>query len=60
MWEQRERTRAQLLANLDIAEASLTAGKGRAITPQSMQDLAAAVKQRGRARLAAEVKLLTG
>ncbi len=54
LWERRERARAQLLASVDAAEASLARGEGRTITRQSMQDLAAEVKQRGRARLAAE------
>jgi Arc/MetJ-type ribon-helix-helix transcriptional regulator len=53
LWERRERARVELLADLDAAEASIAAGKGRPITEQSMQDLAADVKQRGRARLAA-------
>jgi Arc/MetJ-type ribon-helix-helix transcriptional regulator len=53
LWERRERARVELLADLDAAEASIAAGKGRAITEQSMHDLAADVKQRGRARLAA-------
>lgn len=52
LWEQRERARVELQADLDAAEASITAGMGRAITEESMQDLAAEVKQRGRARLA--------
>jgi hypothetical protein len=37
-----------------VAEASLGRGEGRTITPESMQQLAAGVKQRGRTRLAAE------
>jgi Arc/MetJ-type ribon-helix-helix transcriptional regulator len=54
LWEERERARAEILASLDAAEASLARGEGRIITEQSMRDLAADVKQRGRARLAAE------
>ena len=54
LWERRERTRAQLRADLDTAEASIAAGNGRVITQQSMQDLADDVKRRGRNRLAAE------
>jgi Arc/MetJ-type ribon-helix-helix transcriptional regulator len=53
LWERRERARVELLADLDAAEISIEAGKGRAITEQSMQDLAAEVKQRGRARFSA-------
>ncbi|MDR3417084.1 MAG: hypothetical protein P4L83_12935 [Nevskia sp.] len=54
LWEERERTRACILAAVDAAKASLAQGKGRVITQQSMQELAEEVKQRGRARLAAE------
>ncbi len=54
LWEDRERTRAEILAAVDKAEASLARGDGRIITQQSMLDLAGEVKQRGRARLAAE------
>jgi Arc/MetJ-type ribon-helix-helix transcriptional regulator len=52
LWEERERTRAEVLDGLDRAEASVARGEGRTITEQSMRDLAAAVKQRGRARQA--------
>lgn len=52
MWEERERTRLEVLDALDHADASIHRGEGRAITGQSMQDLAEAVKQRGRARRA--------
>jgi Arc/MetJ-type ribon-helix-helix transcriptional regulator len=54
LWEQRERNRAEILAVVDAAEASLAACKGRAITQKSMRGLAAEVKKRGRDRLAAE------
>jgi putative addiction module CopG family antidote len=54
LWEERERARAEILAAVDEAEASIARGEGRVITEQSMRDLAADVKQRGRARLAAE------
>jgi len=54
LWEERERTRAEIIAAVDEADASLARGEGRIITPQSTRDLAAAVKQRGRDRLAAE------
>jgi Arc/MetJ-type ribon-helix-helix transcriptional regulator len=54
LWEERERARAEILAAVDTAEASLARGEGRTITQQSMQELADDVKQRGRARLAAE------
>jgi Arc/MetJ-type ribon-helix-helix transcriptional regulator len=54
LWEERERTRAEILTAVDAAEASLARGEGRSITQESMQQLADEVKQRGRARLAAE------
>jgi putative addiction module CopG family antidote len=54
LWEERERTRAEILAAVDEAEASLAGGEGRTITQESMRELADQVKQRGRARLAAE------
>ena len=54
LWEERERTRAEILAAVDEAEASIARGEGRAITEESMHELAESVKQRGRARLAAE------
>jgi putative addiction module CopG family antidote len=54
LWEERERKRAELLATLDEAEASLARGEGRIITQESMRELAEEVKERGRSRLAAE------
>lgn len=54
LWEERERTRAEILAAVETAEASLARGEGRTITPESMRQLADEVKQRGRALLAAE------
>lgn len=54
LWEERERKRAEFLATLDDAKASIARGEGRIITAQSMRDLATEVKQRGRARLAAD------
>jgi len=56
LWEERERTRAEIIAAVD-AEDSLARGEGRSITTQqSTRKLASEVKQRGRARLAAERK----
>jgi len=54
LWGERERIRAEILAAVDDAEASLARGEGRSITWESMRELAERVKQRGRARLAAE------
>ncbi len=58
LWEERERTRAEILAAVDEAEVSLARGEGRLITEESMRQLAEDVKQRGRARLAAERQTL--
>ena len=53
-WEERERRRAEFLATLDDAKASLARGEGRVITEQSMLELTQEVEQRGLARLASE------
>jgi len=52
LWEERERTRAEILAAVDKAEASLSRNEGRVITSDSVLALAEDVKRRGRARLA--------
>ena len=54
LWEERERTRAEILTAVDLADASIARGEGRVITQESMRQLADEVKQRGRSRLAAE------
>jgi Arc/MetJ-type ribon-helix-helix transcriptional regulator len=54
LWEERERTRAEILTAVELAEASIARGEGRPITQESMQALAADVKQRGRNRVSAE------
>ena len=54
LWEERERGRAEILAAVDEAEASLARGEGRVITQESMRELAQQVMERGRARLASE------
>lgn len=54
LWEERERKRAEFLATLDEAQASVARGEGRVITQESMRELAEEVKERGRTRLAAE------
>jgi Arc/MetJ-type ribon-helix-helix transcriptional regulator len=55
LWEDRERRRLVFLASLDDSRASLARGEGRAITRESMRELASEVKERGRARLVAEL-----
>ena len=54
LWEEGERTRVEILAAVDEAEASLARSEGRVITQESMREVAEDVKRRGRARLAAE------
>ena len=54
LWEERERKRAEFLVTLDDAKASIARGEGHVITQQSMRELANDVKQRGRARIAAD------
>jgi Arc/MetJ-type ribon-helix-helix transcriptional regulator len=51
LWEQRERKRIEFLVTLDDTRASLARGEGRVITEESMRELAAEVRERGRARL---------
>lgn len=53
LWEERERTRAEILAAVDDAETSLARGMGRVLTETSIPALLEDVKQRGRKRLAA-------
>ena len=55
LWEERERRRVAFLTTLDDARASLARGEGRVITQEAMRELAAAVRERGRARLIAEL-----
>jgi putative addiction module CopG family antidote len=55
LWEERERRRLEILAAVDQAEVSLTRGEGRRITTrEEATQLAADIKRRGTARLAAE------
>jgi Arc/MetJ-type ribon-helix-helix transcriptional regulator len=61
LWEKRERRRAEILASVDLAEASLARGEGRVIaTEQDIRDLASEVRRRGRARVEAERASQTG
>ncbi len=55
LWEDRERQRAEFLLTLDDVRASLARGEGRVITQESVRQLASEVKDRGRARLLAEL-----
>jgi hypothetical protein len=49
----RKHAQTEILAAVDAAEAALARGEGRVITQDSMRNLAAEVKQRGRANFAA-------
>jgi Arc/MetJ-type ribon-helix-helix transcriptional regulator len=52
MWEQRERRRAELLASIDLAEASFARGEGvRIETRQELAELTERIQRRGLARL---------
>ncbi len=55
LWEERERQKAEFLLTLDDARASIARAEGRLITQDSMLELAGEVKERGRARLLAEL-----
>jgi Arc/MetJ-type ribon-helix-helix transcriptional regulator len=55
LWEERERRRVEFRATLAEARASLARGEGREITQESMRELSAEVRARGRARLIAEL-----
>ncbi len=55
LWEERERQRAEFLLTLEDARASLAHGEGRVLTKDSVRQLAHEVKERGRARLLAEL-----
>jgi Arc/MetJ-type ribon-helix-helix transcriptional regulator len=48
LWVERERRRAELLASLDTAEASLARGEGKPITRESMNSLVRDVMERHR------------
>ena len=55
LWEERERYRAEILADLDLAEASNARGEGRWINSlEESRQLADEINKRGMARLAAE------
>jgi putative addiction module CopG family antidote len=55
LWEDRERRRLEILVAVERAEASLARGEGRKITThEEATQLAADIKRRGMARLAAE------
>ena len=50
-WAARERSRSELLTELESAEASLARGEGRQLTAQSIPQFIDEIKRRGRSRL---------
>ena len=55
LWEERERRRLEILAEVELAKASLARGEGRTVTtPEEAAQLVRDVTRRGMARLAAE------
>ena len=57
-WEVRERDRSSILTAVDEAEGQLARSEGRPVTPESVRELAAEVKRRGRERLATERRVI--
>lgn len=55
LWEERERRRVEFRASVDQARTAIARGEGRSITEESLRQLAAEVKDRGRARLLVEL-----
>src|SRR5256885_14099175 len=51
LWEERERRRTEILAAVDAGEASLARGQGRVYTEETLHELAAGGKRRGRGGL---------
>lgn len=58
LWEERERVRAEILAGVDEAEASVARGEGIPITRESMRAMVEEIKQEGRAYIAAQKNTL--
>jgi len=55
MWEERERKRLEFHASLVAAEAAVARGEGRELTRESMRQMSLEIRERGMARLAAEL-----
>jgi Arc/MetJ-type ribon-helix-helix transcriptional regulator len=55
LWEDRERRRMVFLSTVEDARASLALSEGRVITEEGMRELADELRDRGRARLIAEL-----
>ena len=55
LWEERERRRVEFRATIEEARAASARGEGRPITQESMRELSAEVRERGPARLIAEL-----
>lgn len=55
LWEERERRRLEIMAVVQLSQASLSRGEGRTVaTPEQSEQLVRDVTRRGMARLAAE------
>jgi len=55
LWEERERRRLEILATVELSQASLARGEGRTVTTREESDqFAQDITRRGMARLAAE------
>jgi putative addiction module CopG family antidote len=54
LWEERERSRIEIIASTESARAAHARGEGRPLTEDSVHELASEIKARGRARLSAE------
>jgi len=58
LWEERERWRLEILADIEQAEASLARGKGRRTTThEGVAQLTQDIKRRGMARLSVDQNL---
>lgn len=55
LWEERERYRAEILASIEMADASIARGEGRILDETSTATFVKEISARGRARLAAEL-----
>jgi len=54
LWVERERRRAEILAAVDVARASIVRGDGIEITREAMRALAEEIKRHGRSQFSAE------
>lgn len=55
-WEERQRQQLAFLATLQDAREALARGEGRELAEETVNELAQGVKERGRKRMAAELR----